>query len=114
MKKFVLMITFFLVAFFAYPQADNSKHTLVVGIGNKDNAVFKNTITFIKSQSELKILKICETQKALQIEKDNDFYKDDMEFLKYLQTNIEGLIINKKEGSIMENECFYEILKQKN
>lgn len=113
MKRILLIIAFIFIGISTYSQTVNSKHTLVIGIGNSEKDVFNNTITFINSLNDVKIILTCETHKALLIEKDDIFYKDDMEFLKFLQSKIKGLVLNKKDISIMENECFYEVLKQK-
>jgi hypothetical protein len=113
MKRILLIFGFIFIGISAFSQTGNPKHTLVIGIGNSEKDVFNNTITLINSLDDVKIILKCETQKALLIEKDDVFYKDDMEFLKFLQSKIEGLVLNKKDISIMENECFYEVLKQK-
>jgi hypothetical protein len=111
MKKYILILVFLAISYLSFSQ-ESTHVKLVLGIGNQKIDTYFKVIDFLNDLRDVKVINTCETHRIIVINKSVSFYKDDMEFLKYLTDNIDGLIVNYKDEKILTKECFSEINKQ--
>lgn len=111
MNRILVFFVLLLFATMVSAQEGRSKR-VVIGIGNPETEMYDRTIEVLSGMKEISGIKKCESHQILAFDLNTSLYKDEMELIKFLSSEIEGLRVYLKDESILKNECYGEIIKQ--
>jgi hypothetical protein len=111
MKRYLVLLLLLLVV--SGVQAQEIRETrLVIGVGNEKIDTYYRVLELLQTIPEISVINTCDQHRIIAITKKVSFYKDDMDFLKFLCNEIEDLVVYIKDDSILKNECQGDIIKQ--
>ena len=119
--KFLILITLIAFNTIAYSQSVSNNtaesnpiknNSYVIGVGNSDNSVYENILSFLQNNTAIDVYAICHSHNIIGFEVLNNEYKSYDVIRDLLESEFESLILLRKNESILTKDCSAEILKQ--